>query len=126
MTPSVTGVLVPERAMYELESAVLSAWYCSRPEIRRLCAIRDTEGLRVFVHLEPVQDSDETDPVWIANRQAWADELQRHTGMTVRLEQATGQLAGEVDVSGVLVANLSWRDPSSSIDHNQWCSHVIP
>jgi hypothetical protein len=61
--------------MLALECAVLSAWYSSRPEIRRLRAIRDTEGLRVLVKLEPALDSSETHLAWMANRDVWVDEL---------------------------------------------------
>jgi hypothetical protein len=96
------------------ESAALSAWYCSRPEIRRLRAIRDTEGLRVLVELEPAQDSNEMNPAWIANRDEWIDELQGHTGATVRLEHA---IADDEAIRGVIVADLFWRDPSSPSDH---------
>jgi hypothetical protein len=94
-----------------LEPAILSAWYCSRPEVRRLLAIRDTEGLRVLVELEPALDSSEIHPAWMANRDEWTDELLWRTGTTVRLEHADESLAGEVD-RGAIVANLSWRDPS--------------
>jgi hypothetical protein len=95
-----------------LESAVLSAWYNDRPEIRRLLAIRDTEGLRVFVELEPAQDSGELNPAWMANHQVWTDELQWHTGATVRLEHLDE--ADELQAEGeeVIVATLSWRAPA--------------
>lgn len=101
--------------MHSLESAVLSAWYCSRPEIRRLRAIRDAEGLRVLVELEPAQDSNETHPAWVANRHEWADELQWHTGSSIRLERAGELLADEGRSLGDVVADLCWRDPSSSL-----------
>jgi hypothetical protein len=100
--------------MLTLESSVLSAWYSARPEIRRLRAIRDTEGLRVFVELEPVQDSNETHPVWIANRTAWTRELAWHTGTAVRLEHAL-ELLDEAGSGRVVVADLAWRDPSFPI-----------
>jgi len=101
--------------MPALEAAVLSAWYGTRPEIRRLRAIRDAEGLRVLVELEPAQDSDETFPAWIAKRDEWTDELEWHTGATVRLEHAYELQAGDTQSRGVIVAELSWRDPSSPI-----------
>ena len=101
--------------MLMLESSVLSAWYSSRPEIRRLRAIRDTEGLRIVVELEPVQDSDETHPAWIANRSAWSNELAWHTRSSVRLEYASRQFDEEATSGGVIVADLSWRDPSFPI-----------
>ena len=100
--------------MITLEAAVLSAWYCSRPEIRRLRAIRDAEGLRVLVALEPAHDSSETHAIWIANRSAWRGDLQWHTGAPVRLENADEPLMDAFDRSGVIVAELSWRDPSST------------
>jgi len=95
-----------------LESSVLSAWYSSRPEIRRLLAIRDTAGLRVLVELEPAQDSDELNPAWMANRRLWADELQWHTGANVRLEHLDDADDVETDGEEVIVATLSWRAPS--------------
>jgi hypothetical protein len=96
----------------QLESAVLSAWYSSRPEIRRLLAIRDTEGLRVLVELEPAQDSGEVNPAWMANRQTWADELQWHTGASVRLESLGGDDDVDTDGEEIIIATLSWRAPS--------------
>ena len=44
-------------------------------EIRRLWAIRDTEGLRVLVQLEPALDSSAIHPAWMANRDVRIDEL---------------------------------------------------
>ena len=101
--------------MVELESSVLSAWYCSRPEVRQLLAIRDPEGLRVLLRLEPAQDSSEIHPAWMANRHVWLDELQWHTGSAVRLELVDESLANEAeldDAQRVIVAALSWRNPS--------------
>lgn len=95
--------------MYAMESAVLSAWYCSRPEIRRLLALRDADGLRVLLQLEPAPDSGEFHPVWLANCRDWTDELCWHTGTQVRLERFN-----EIDRagSGVVIADLAWRDPT--------------
>jgi hypothetical protein len=101
--------------MDNLESSVLSAWYCARPEIRQLVAIRDADGLRVLVHVEPAQDSGEISPAWLANRDVWLGELQWHTGSAVRLELANETLADDADTQdarGVVIASLSWRDPS--------------
>lgn len=98
--------------MFVLESAVLSAWYCSRPEVRRLLAIRESDGLRVLLQLEPAQDSGETHPAWMANRREWADELRWHTGAAIRLEKLDE--SDDTDTNGreLIVADLSWRDPS--------------
>lgn len=94
------------------ESAALAAWYGSRPVIRRLCALRDAKGLRVFVHVERAFDSQEIHPAWIVNRDVWIEELQASTGTRVQLELTENPfdevLAGS---AGVIVAALSWRDP---------------
>ena len=96
-----------------LQSAVLTAWYGSRPEIRRLLAVRDTEGLYVLVELEPAPDSNEIHPAWVANRHGWTDELRGSTGAAVRLEQADESFFGGETSGDDVVADLSWRDPSS-------------
>ena len=98
--------------MPTLDSAVLSAWYCSRPEIRRLLAIRDAEGLRVLVELEPAQDSSETHPTWLANRRVWSNELEFHMCSVVRLERTDAAVPEDALSPGDIVADLSWRDPS--------------
>jgi hypothetical protein len=98
----------------DLETAVLSAWYCSRPEIRRLLAVRDSSGLRVLVALEPAQDSGETHPAWMANSRDWASELQWHMNCAVQLEHVDGTVANEVLARGAVVADFAWRDPSVS------------
>ena len=99
--------------MVDLESAVLSAWYGSRPEVRRLLAMRDAaEGLRVLVELEPAQDSSEIHPAWLAHRHEWADELQWHMGRAIRLEHMGGNFGDEMKSSDVIVVDLCWRDPA--------------
>jgi hypothetical protein len=98
--------------VFAIEFAVLSAWYCSRPEIRRLLAIRDMEGLRVLLQLEPAQDSSEVHPSWIANRCDWANELQWHTCASVRLERLDESDDIDTGSRELVVADLSWRDPS--------------
>lgn len=94
--------------------AALSAWYGSRPEILWLLAIRDTQGLRVFVHVERALDSNEIHPAWMANRDVWIDELQLLTRDAVRLEEVEEASADpvETDAREVIVAELSWRDPA--------------
>ena len=95
------------------ESAALDAWYGSRPVIRRLCALRDTQGLRVFVHVERAFDSNEIHPAWIVNRDVWIEELQSCTESRVRLELTEYPFGDEVVAGsgGVIVAAVSWRDP---------------
>ena len=102
--------------MVTRESAALSAWYDSRPEVRRLWAVRDTQGLRVLVHVERALDSNEIHPAWMANRDVWIEELQLRKCSTVRLEHSDGPFGNGVvtDGRGVVVAALSWRDPSFS------------
>ncbi len=98
------------------EFAALSAWYDSRPEIRRLWALREIQGLRVLVQVERAFDSSEIHPAWLANRDVWINELQVCTGSPVRLEHAAEPFSDEVvtEAPGVIVAALSWRDPSFS------------
>jgi len=92
-----------------LESAAVAAWYGSRPVIRRLLALRDTQGLRVLVHVERALDSSEIHPAWVANRDVWIEELQLCTGSRVRLEQAEEPFGNEVltGATSVVVAALS-------------------
>jgi hypothetical protein len=98
--------------MPALECAGLSAWYAAHPEIRRLEAIRDGEGLRVLVELEPAIDSDEIHPSWLANHDVWIDELEVLTREPVRLESLDESLAGAAGREARdLVAALCWRDP---------------
>ena len=98
------------------ESVALAAWYGSRTVIRRLCALRDTQGLRVLVHVERAFDGNGIHPAWIANRDVWIEELQSFTGSRMRLELVENPFGDEVvtDLGGVIVAALSWRDPSLS------------
>ena len=101
--------------MLARQAAALSAWYGSRPEVRRLLAIRDAKGLHVLVQLEPAQDSNEVHPAWMANRNTWIAELQSHTGDVVRLEHSDEILEERAETDGtrgVIVAALSWRDPT--------------
>lgn len=102
--------------MFALESAVLSVWYSSRPEVRRLLAIHDAEGLRVLLQLEPAQDSGEMNPAWLANRREWANELRWHTGIAVRLESLDERDDTAAEGREVIVADLSWRDAALT-DH---------
>jgi hypothetical protein len=97
--------------MYAIESAVLEAWYGSRPEVRRLLALKDADGLRVLLELEPAQDSSETNPAWWANRREWTNDLIGRTGSAVRLERVDDI---EISHQELVVAELSWRDPLSS------------
>ena len=102
--------------MATLESAALVAWDGSRPVIRRLCARRDTKGLHVFVPVERAVDDDEIHQTWIASRDLWIDKLQLYMGSRVRLELAENPFGNEVVTvsTGVIVAALSWCDPSLS------------
>jgi len=70
----------------------------------------------VLVHVERALDSNEIHPAWMASCDVWMDELQLRTGSPVRLENADEPFGEEVvtDAPGVIVAALSWRDPSFS------------
>jgi hypothetical protein len=98
----------------DFQSAPLAAWYAAHSSVRRLWAIRDASGLRVLVTLEPTHDGNDTYPVWVANCNAWADELQSCTEASVRLELLDEPMfdGAAIDAESLLVATLSWRDPS--------------
>ena len=95
------------------ESAALAAWYDSHSAVRHLWAIKNGEGLRVIVRLEPTPDGDDTLPGWIANSQAWTHELHLRTRESVQLELIDAFLVNGTEVTdGVIVAALGWRDPT--------------
>jgi hypothetical protein len=96
------------------ESAAIATWYVAHSSVRRLWAIRDAYGLRVLVTLEPTPDGSDTYPAWIANCHAWAHELQFCTDTSVRLEllDEPGFDGAAIDAESLIVATLSWRDPS--------------
>lgn len=100
--------------MVTRESAALAAWYGSRPEIRRMWAVRDARGLRVIVDVVRANDSDEVHPAWMANRDAWIDELESRTGSSVRLEHTEEPADNEAvtEAACLVVAEFLWRDPS--------------
>jgi hypothetical protein len=97
------------------EAEALSDWYDARPEIRRLWAIRVGRALNIVVTLEPTVDSDDTYPTWFACSRGWAHEIQSLTGGTVGLELLDEPMVNEFEVEfdGEIVANISWRDPTS-------------
>lgn len=102
--------------MATIESAALAAWYSSCPVIRRLCALRETQGLRVLVHVERAFDSNEIHPVWIANRDVWVEQLQASTASRVQLELVENPIGDELMTGSAdaIVAALSRRDPTLS------------
>lgn len=98
-TPDVTAV------------ATLTKWYADHPSIRRLWAIEGPTALEILIALEPAYDSDETLPIWLANRRVWAKDLQRLVAREVQLRLVVLDDIGEFDVNpdAVLIAELSWR-----------------
>ena len=97
------------------ESAALAAWYDSHSAVRHLWAIKNGEGLRVIVRLEPTPDGDDTLPGWIANSRVWTHELQLRTRESVQLEVINAFLVDGIEVTGgIIVAALGWRDPTVS------------
>jgi hypothetical protein len=76
-----------------LISRVLADWYTANPRIRRACAYQmrddvDERGgseIHILLDVEPVMDSEEILPVWLAHSGAWQLELQARTARTVHL-----------------------------------------
>jgi hypothetical protein len=97
---------------------VLAKWYAAHSAVRWLWAIKESHGTRVIVALEPTNDGGDIYPVWLANGHEWAHELQLLMDGPVQLEvmnePAIAEFAAGVD--RVLVAELSWRDPSMPPD----------
>ena len=116
LDPSVT-----ERRNSTAESLALAAWYDSQPLVRRLWGIKDAERLRVIVAVEPTHDGDDIYPVWLANSQAWADELHLYTGSSVHLELLDeSPFDGiEFDAESVIVADFFWRDATLTPPHTR-------
>ena len=96
------------------EAEALASWYAVHSDVRHLWAIKDSHGLRVLITIEPTLDGNDSDPVWIANRDAWALELQVRTAHSVRLERLDEPMfdSATIDNEGLIVSTLSWRDPS--------------
>jgi hypothetical protein len=97
------------------ESEALSVWYDDHPEVRHLWAIRNERMLSVILALEPTIDNDDTYPTWFACNQRWTSEIRAIAGGPVMLEllDEPPVEAFEVEVEGVIVAAISWRDPTS-------------
>lgn len=99
-------------------SNALAGWYAAHSTVRRLWAIENSEGVRVIVALEPTHHGDDTLPVWLANCDAWAIDLQVHLQRPVLLEQTDDPSLQEIqiDAEDVIVADLCWRDPCMFAD----------
>ena len=74
--------------------------------------------MRVIVTLEPTHDGDDIYPAWLANGHEWAHDLQTRMDGPVELEVSDTAFLAEfvAGADGVLVAELSWRDPSTPPD----------
>ena len=78
---------------YSLIASVLAGWYAANPRIRRAYAYeidydvgeRKANDIHVLVDVEPVMDSEEILPVWLAHSGAWQLELQARIACTVHL-----------------------------------------
>lgn len=70
-------------------------WAAAHPKIRRVWVFGS--GTDVAVELQPVADSEETLPVWMANCEQWRRELQDRTGQAVRLEWRDPDVAPDPD-----------------------------
>jgi hypothetical protein len=65
-------------------SALVAEWAARNPKIRRVWACGASDALAL--ELQPVGDSEETFPVWLANCERWRSELAARVGRPVDLE----------------------------------------
>ena len=69
--------------------------------------------MRVIIALEPTHDGDDIYPAWLAKGREWAQELEFRMDAPVQLEVTDEAVLEEfAAVYGVVVVELSWRDPS--------------
>ena len=97
---------------------VLARWYAAHPAVRRLWAIEESQGMRIIVMLEPTHDGDDILPAWLANGREWTHELRLRIDGPLQLEVVHEPFLPDfaAGVDGVLVAELSWRDPGTPPD----------
>src|SRR5262245_20658843 len=93
-------------------NASLRSWYDANPVVRRAWVTEDSSAIRVYVSLEPTPDGNDILPVWLAHCSEWKSDLQSLTNRTVRLYATFS--GPDSDDEGVIIAELGWRDPSSS------------
>ncbi len=107
---------IRERRGINPEPTALAAWYATHCTVRRLWAVRNSRQLRILVTLEPSLDDSDACPVWLANCNAWARELQLCTDSPVRLELLDEPMfdGAATDADSLIVTTLSWRDPTST------------
>jgi predicted nucleotidyltransferase len=83
--------------MEAIESRTLeaiAAWAGTHDKVRRVWVVgsrargtaRPESDLDIAVELEPTPDGDETLPEWVANAEAWRDELQQRVEPKVDLQ----------------------------------------
>jgi hypothetical protein len=98
--------------------SALTQWYAAHSAFRRLWAIKESQGMRVIVMLEPTHDGDDIYPALLANGHDWARELELRVAGPVQLEVVDEPIAAETatGTDGVLVAELFWRDSSLPAD----------
>jgi len=68
--------------------ALIADWAAANPKIRRVwVSVRQSgEALPVALELQPVADSEETSPIWLAHCGQWSRELGRRIGRAVDLQ----------------------------------------
>lgn len=65
---------------------LLCNWAVAHPHVRRLWILdAEAQPLRIAIQLQPVGDSEETLPRWLANGALWRGELAERIGRAVEL-----------------------------------------
>jgi hypothetical protein len=99
---------------------LVAAWYALNADVTRVWVF-DSEksasgaagGVRVFVTLAPVCDSDDVEPIWLARCKRWQNELERLMGRTVHLDRSEGEVEyapfGDDPQRFACLAAIRWR-----------------
>lgn len=68
-------------------SQLIAGWAAENPRIRRVWLFAtEPEEVVVTVELQPVGDSEETLPIWMAHCEEWRKELETRVGRPVPLD----------------------------------------
>lgn len=95
-------------------STLIANWAAANPKIRRVWLFAgparepaQPEDIAVTVELQPVGDSEETLPIWMAHCEQWRKELEARVGRPVPLDWR--------DTEGATVAGPTGAEETSTL-----------